>query len=169
MKRESWWARLFGREGGAGRAQRPAADEQVPQVPVGAHEDPGAEADSDEETVERRAAARFEVPLGQHDIVRFTMRGKTHESAIEDLSSGGIGFRLPHGEVALAPGSTIPHATIEHNGRRFVVDLHVRSARRVKSFLGGQQLHVGCCFGPLDEAGQSGLEAMLRDLLRGQA
>lgn len=167
MKRESWWVKLLGHDGydrgaeGARQAQRPDGDEQALV---------DADADADVETVERRAAVRLEAPLGQHDIVRFSLHGKPHESAIDDLSPGGVSFRLPRGEVALvAPGSTIVQATIERGGRRLVADLHVRSTRRVKSFLGGQCLHVGCRFGPLDEARRAELEAMLQDLQRGRA
>ena len=113
----------------------------------------------------RRATVRVDAPLGQQDTVRFSARGKPYEAPIHDLSLGGVSFWLPRGEFALlTPGMRLAHATVQRGEHSFVADLEVRGTRKVKSFLGGEQLHVGCRFAPLGDAALAALEAALAEL-----
>lgn len=153
-KKASWWSRLLGDDEDESppprEAATPAASESEP---------PSTPAEN------RRATVRVEAPLGQQDTVRFSVRGKPYDAPIHDLSLGGVSFWLPRGEFALlTPGMKLAHATVERGEHRFVADLEVRGTRKVKSFLGGEQLHVGCQFGRLDDDAQAALEAVLAEL-----
>ncbi|WP_332672537.1 PilZ domain-containing protein [Aromatoleum sp.] len=151
-KKASWWSRLLGDD----------EDENAPSRPAPAP----AESDAPRAPPEnRRATVRVDAPLGQQDTVRFSARGKPYEAPIHDLSLGGVSFWLPRGEFALlTPGMTLAHATVERGEHSFVADLEVRGTRRVKSFLGGEQLHVGCQFAPLGDDELATLEAVLAEL-----
>ncbi|MDT3671879.1 MAG: PilZ domain-containing protein [Aromatoleum sp.] len=153
-KKASWWSRLLG-------------DDEDECVPQRAAATPVASAPESSPTPaeNRRATVRVEAPLGQQDTVRFSVRGKPYDAPIHDLSLGGVSFWLPRGEFALlTPGMKLAQATVERGEHRFVADLEVRGTRKVKSFLGGEQLHVGCRFEPLDVDAKAALEAVLAEL-----
>lgn len=154
----SWWSKLLGDDEDESAPPRAAATRPAPE--------PGS---SRAPAENRRAAVRLEAPLGQQDAVRFSVRGKPYDAPIHDLSLGGVSFWLPRGEFALlTPGMKLAHATVERCERCFVADLEVRGTRKVKTFLGGEQLQVGCQFGRLDDGARTTLEAVLAELAGGR-
>lgn len=155
-EKKGWLTRLFGSEDDE---QAEKGEKAAAAAPAPAPEQAPRPVDN------RRATVRVEAPLGQQDIVRFSVRGKVYESPIHDLSLGGVSFWLPRGEFALLnPGMKLARSTVQRCERSFLADLEVRGTRKVKSFLGGEQLHVGCQFAGLDAQARATLEQVLNEL-----
>ena len=98
--------------------------------------------------MERRSSERVETPLGANLMAALEIHGNPHEWSIYDFSLGGIGVRCSKIEAkGLLKGRKLPEVRLELDEENFiVVDLEVRFTRYFRSFLLGEQIHIGCMF-----------------------
>ncbi|MGW8391689.1 flagellar regulator YcgR PilZN domain-containing protein [Pseudoduganella sp. HUAS MS19] len=96
----------------------------------------------------RRASERMETPLGANFMASFVLNGHAYELPIYDLSLGGIGLRCSKVEAkGLLKGRKIPDVLLElGEDIEIATELEVRFTRGFRSFLLGEQLHIGCMF-----------------------
>ena len=96
----------------------------------------------------RRAHERVEAPLGANFSATFVLNGIPHEVAVYDLSLGGIGLRGAKTDVkGLLKGRKLLEVQLElGEDNVYVADLEVRFTCAYRSFLMGEQVHVGCKF-----------------------
>ncbi|MCU6499577.1 flagellar brake protein [Rugamonas sp. A1-17] len=111
----------------------------------------------------RRASERVETPLAVTFSASFELNGKFYELPIYDFSLGGIGLRCTKNAVkGLLKGRKLLNVQLELESESVIVpEMEVRVTRSYKSFLLGEQLHIGCMFvNPTPEA-----EADIKTLL----
>lgn len=98
--------------------------------------------------LDRRASERVETPLGANFMASFVLNGHTYELPIYDFSLGGIGLRCSKIEAkGLLKGRKIPDVVLELGPDiEIPTELEVRFTRGFRSFLLGEQLHIGCKF-----------------------
>lgn len=98
--------------------------------------------------LDRRASERVETPLGANFMASFVLNGHTYELPIYDLSLGGIGLRCSKIEAkGLLKGRKIPEVVLQlGEDIEIATELEVRFTRGFRSFLLGEQLHIGCMF-----------------------
>jgi len=96
----------------------------------------------------RRASERVETPLGANFMASFELNGHHYELPIYDFSLGGIGLRCSKIEAkGLLKGRKIPEVVLELGPDiEIPTELEVRFTRGFRSFLLGEQLHIGCKF-----------------------
>jgi len=96
----------------------------------------------------RRASERVETPLGANFMATFELNGHRYELPIYDFSLGGIGLRCSKIEAkGLLKGRKIPEVILELGPDiEIATELEVRFTRGFRSFLLGEQLHIGCKF-----------------------
>ncbi|CAN7248618.1 PilZ domain-containing protein [Pseudoduganella sp. LjRoot289] len=100
------------------------------------------------DVLNRRASARLETPLGANFMASFVMSGNPYELALYDFSLGGVGMRCAKRDAkGLLRGRKLQDVRLELGPETVIVtDLEVRLTRAYRSFLLGEQLHVGCKF-----------------------
>ncbi|NRR32146.1 flagellar brake protein [Oxalobacteraceae bacterium] len=98
--------------------------------------------------LDRRATERVEMPLGASFNALLEIHGNPHEWSIYDLSLGGIGLRCSKIEAkGLLKGRHLLDVQLELEEETvIVVELEVRYTRAFRSFLMGEQMHIGCQF-----------------------
>jgi flagellar brake protein len=98
--------------------------------------------------LDRRASERVETPLGANFMASFVLNSHTYELPIYDLSLGGIGLRCSKLEAkGLLKGRKIPEVVLQlGEDIEIATELEVRFTRGFRSFLLGEQLHIGCMF-----------------------
>ena len=98
--------------------------------------------------LDRRASERVETPLGTTFLASYPMNGNTYELPIYDLSLGGMGLRCSKAEAkGLLKGRKLKDVELELGEETVLVaELEVRVTRGYRSFLLGEQLHIGCMF-----------------------
>jgi c-di-GMP-binding flagellar brake protein YcgR len=96
----------------------------------------------------RRASARLETPLGVNFTASFVLNGNPYELPLYDFSLGGVGLRCARNEAkGLFKGRKLEDVRLELGPETVVVaDLEIRLSRAYRSFLLGEQLHIGCKF-----------------------
>jgi hypothetical protein len=111
----------------------------------------------------RRSSERVETPLGANFMASFELNGTTYELPIYDFSLGGIGLRCAKHEVkGLLKGRKLREVRLELESETVVVtELEVRVTRPYRSFLLGEQLHVGCMFINMTPEGESEMKSLL--------
>ena len=104
----------------------------------------------------RRAHERMETPLGASFTASFiSSDGHPHEWPIYDLSLGGMGLHCTKPEAkGLIKGKKVHDVLLELGDESVeIAELEVRFTRAFRSFLLGEQLHLGCMFvNPAPEA-----------------
>jgi hypothetical protein len=122
--------------------------------------------------IERRGAPRRGLPLGPSLWAEFMLMGRPRSFQLEDVSMGGIGMRGPVDQArGIYVSMTLSPVQLQLGGRVLVANVQVRSCRSFRSFLLGEQVHIGCCFTGLDaqaEAQLLQLIAQLADARRGR-
>lgn len=100
------------------------------------------------DVLNRRASERLETPLGANFTASFVVNGAPYELPLYDLSLGGVGLRCAkHAARGLIKGRKLLDVRLELGPQTVIVaDLEVRLTRSYRSFLLGEQLHVGCKF-----------------------
>lgn len=100
------------------------------------------------QVLNRRAHERAEPPLGANFSATFVLNGNPHEVAVYDLSLGGIGLRGAKSDVkGLLKGRKLLEVQLEFGEDNvYTTDLEVRFTCAYRSFLMGEQVHVGCKF-----------------------
>jgi flagellar brake protein len=113
----------------------------------------------------RRTSERVETPLGASFTATFELNGVTRQDlAIYDFSLGGIGLHCSKIEAkGLLKGRKLQGVQLELGpDSAIVADLEVRYTRPFRSFLMGEQLHVGCKFVNLTPEAESELKRLLQ-------
>lgn len=100
------------------------------------------------EVLNRRASERVETPLGANFMASFVVNGTPYELPLYDFSLGGVGLRCAKKDArGLIKGRKLVDVRLELGDDAVIVtDLEVRLTRSYRSFLLGEQLHVGCKF-----------------------
>jgi c-di-GMP-binding flagellar brake protein YcgR len=98
--------------------------------------------------LDRRASERVETPLGANFMASMEILGHPREWSIYDFSLGGISMRCSKIEAkGLLKGRKLLEVYLELEEETIaVVDLEVRFTRAFRSFLLGEQIHIGCMF-----------------------
>ena len=98
------------------------------------------------EVLNRRASERVETPLGANFTASFVVNGAPYELQLYDFSLGGVGLRCAKRDAkGLIKGRKLVDVRLELGPETVIVtDLEVRLTRSYRSFLLGEQLHVGC-------------------------
>ncbi|WP_377156794.1 hypothetical protein ACFJIX_30855 [Roseateles sp. UC29_93] len=135
-----------------------------------------AEADTDAEAVsedvdgdgdERRSTPRRDVPLGPAVRVEFVLLGRARSLSVDDVSLGGLGLRgtVEEGR-GLFLGQKVSQARVMVGDQLVLVtDLEVRIRRSFRSFLAGEQVHIGCRFVGLNPLAEAELQRLLSQLI----
>lgn len=120
---------------------------------------------------ERRGTPRRDVPLGPVVRAEFPLLGRWRSLHVDDVSLGGLGLRgsIEEGR-GLFLGQRIAQARVLVGDHVvLVVDLEVRIRRSFRSFLAGEQVHIGCRFVGLDARGEAQLHQLLGELAAARA
>lgn len=101
--------------------------------------------------LDRRSSERVETPLGTNFTATLELHGAPHEWSIYDFSLGGIGLHCTKSEAkGLIKGRKLPDVRLllEEKEKETVIvtELEVRFTRAFRSFLAGEQIHIGCMF-----------------------
>ena len=100
------------------------------------------------EVLNRRSSERLETPLGANFMASFVLNGAPYELPLYDFSLGGVGLRCSKNDAkGLFKGRKLPEVRLDLGADTVIVaDLEVRLSRSYRSFLLGEQLHLGCKF-----------------------
>ncbi|MFX1677607.1 PilZ domain-containing protein [Mitsuaria sp. CC2] len=116
---------------------------------------------------ERRTTPRRDVPLGPAVRVEFMLLGRARSLNVDDVSLGGLGLRgsVEEGR-GLFLGQKVPQARVMVGDQLVLVaDLEVRIRRSFRSFLAGEQVHIGCRFLGLNPLAEAELQRLLAQLI----
>lgn len=98
----------------------------------------------------RRAFERHETPVGANFLASFELNNgaSAYEIAIYDFSLGGLGLRCSRLEAkGLLRGRKLRDVVLDMGPETITVaEMEVRITRAFRSFLLGEQLHIGCRF-----------------------
>jgi c-di-GMP-binding flagellar brake protein YcgR len=113
--------------------------------------------------LDRRSSERVETPLGANFMASLEIHGNPHEWSIYDFSLGGIGLRCSKIEAkGLLKGRKLPDVHLELEEETIIVaELEVRFTRAFRSFLLGEQIHIGCMFVNLTPEAESEIKKLL--------
>ncbi|AKJ27447.1 flagellar brake protein [Caldimonas brevitalea] len=116
--------------------------------------------------LQRREFHRLDAPLGRPYVAEFTLHGQHYALNVYDLSLGGVGLRAaPHEAVGLSVGRRLSKVRLElGHGELLVVDLDIRLRRAFRSYLLGEQFHIGCRFVDLATTTQADLKRITGQL-----
>jgi c-di-GMP-binding flagellar brake protein YcgR len=116
----------------------------------------------------RRAAQRLETPVGVNYTATFKILGTSYELPLYDFSVHGVGMRAtPEQALRLRIGKTLEGVRLELGPALVMVaDLDVRLLRPFRTFLLGEQVHVGCSFVNVSMQMKQGLEKLVADRRR---
>lgn len=114
----------------------------------------------------RRSSERLESPLGANFLASFVANGTPHEMAIYDFGLGGIGLRCSKYEAkGLLRGRKLTDVRLEFGPDLVIAtELEIRGTRAYRSFLLGEQLHIGCKFLNLEPDAESKLQALMAQI-----
>lgn len=116
----------------------------------------------------RRAFERVETPVGAVFDASFVMNGTTpYELSIFDLSQCGLGLRGAKIEMkGLLRGRKVRDVVLNLGEETVLVtEMEVRVTRSVRSFLLGEQLHLGCKFTMIEAEEENKLKAIIDEIL----
>ncbi|HEY1394799.1 PilZ domain-containing protein [Roseateles sp.] len=128
---------------------------------------PATEDTEDADGDERRTTPRRDVPLGPAVRVEFMLLGRARSLNVDDVSLGGLGLRgsVEEGR-GLFLGQKVPQARVMVGDQLVLVaDLEVRIRRSFRSFLAGEQVHIGCRFLGLNPLAEAELQRLLAQLI----
>ena len=116
--------------------------------------------------LDRRASERVEAPLGASFMATVVLNGAPHELSIYDLSEGGLGLRCSKLEAkGMLKGRKLLEVELELGEENVVpVQLEVRFTRGIRSFLLGEQTHIGCMFINQTPEAQAEIKAVLAQI-----
>jgi flagellar brake protein len=114
----------------------------------------------------RRSTERVETPLGVNFNASFELNGAPHELSIYDFSLGGIGLRCTKLDAkGLIKGRKLPDVRLELGEDTVVVsEVEIRFTRAFRSFLLGEQIHLGCMFNHLTPEAEIGIKRLLEQI-----
>jgi c-di-GMP-binding flagellar brake protein YcgR len=113
--------------------------------------------------LDRRSSERVETPLGANFMASLEIHGTPHEWSIYDFSLGGIGLRCSKIEAkGLLKGRKLLDVQLELDEETVIVtELEVRFTRAFRSFLLGEQIHIGCMFVNMTPEVESEIKSLL--------
>jgi c-di-GMP-binding flagellar brake protein YcgR len=116
--------------------------------------------------LDRRSSERVETPLGANLMAAMEILGTPHEWSIYDVSLGGIGLRCSKIEAkGLLKGRKLPDVRLELEEETLLVtELEVRFTRAFRSFLLGEQIHIGCKFSNLTPETESQIRSLMDEM-----
>jgi flagellar brake protein len=95
----------------------------------------------------RRSEKRYETPVGGNYLATFIMLGQKRSLQLYDFSVHGVAMRAePRYTMGLRVGKKLDAVRLDFVDESIVVDLEVRSVRRFRTFLLGEQVQIGCHF-----------------------
>lgn len=116
----------------------------------------------------RRAFERVETPVGSVFEASFAINDtNAYELTIFDLSVGGLGLRGSKAEMkGLLRGRKVRDVVLDLGEESVTVaEMEVRVTRTVRSFLLGEQLHLGCKFNAIAPEEEAKLKAIVDEIL----
>ncbi|WP_229506903.1 flagellar brake protein [Pseudoduganella rivuli] len=122
------------------------------------------------EVLNRRESTRQETPVGVTFMASFVMNGNPYELPLHDFSVGGIGLRCAKNEAkGLFKGRKLQDVRLDLGPETIIVtEMEIRLTRPYRSFLLGEQLHIGCKFINLDPEMQSRIASLLENMNNAQ-
>ena len=117
----------------------------------------------------RRATERLETPLGITCMASFSMSETvSHELPIYDISLGGVGLHCTKSTAkGLIKGRKLHEVEMEMGDEIIVVtEMEIRYTRPFRSFLLGEQLHLGCMFTKLTAEAESQIKSVLGQIVK---
>lgn len=122
---------------------------------------------------DRRSTPRRDSPLVPALRAEFTLLGRPRSFNIDDASLGGLGLRgaVDEGRGIFIGQRLLRVQLVLGTHEALVADLEVRSRRNFRSFLVGEQVHIGCRFTGLGAEAEAALRQLLDRLaeIRGAA
>jgi c-di-GMP-binding flagellar brake protein YcgR len=95
----------------------------------------------------RRSEKRFETPVGGNYLATFVMLGQKRSLQLYDFSKHGVAMRAePRHTMGLRIGKKLEAVRLDIGDEFVVVDMMIRSVRRFRTFLLGEQVQIGCQF-----------------------
>lgn len=118
----------------------------------------------------RRSSERLETPLGANFMATFVMNGNPYELPLYDFSVGGVGLRCAKSDAkGLIRGRKLVDVRLDLGPDTVIVaELEIRLTRSYRSFLLGEQLHIGCKFINLPPELESKITSLLDNMNNGQ-
>lgn len=122
------------------------------------------------DVLNRRETERQETPLGAIFTAMFVMNGNPYELPLHDLSRGGVGLRCAKGEAkGLIRGRKLQDVRLDLGSETVIVpEMEIRLTRSYRSFLLGEQMHIGCKFLNLSPESESIIAGLLATMNSGQ-
>lgn len=116
--------------------------------------------------LDRRASERVETPLGINFLASYEVNGHFHELPIYDISQGGLSLRCTKAEAkGLLKGRKLQDVQLDIGTENTVViQLEIRFTRAIRSFLLGEQLHIGCMFINMTPETESEIKSLLEHI-----
>lgn len=122
---------------------------------------------------ERRSTPRRDSPLVPALHAEFRLLGRPRSFSIDDVSLGGLGLRgaVNDGRGIFIGQKLARVQLVLGTHEALTADLEVRSRRNFRSFLVGEQVHIGCRFTGLGPEAEAQLKQLLDRLaeVRGAA
>lgn len=118
----------------------------------------------------RRASERVETPLGVTFMASFEVNGRMYELPIYDFALGGMGLRCTKSATkGLLKGRKVVEVRLEletesESESVVVAEMEIRVTRAVRSFLLGEQLHVGCMFTQVSPEAEADIKTLLKHI-----
>jgi flagellar brake protein len=111
----------------------------------------------------RRSSERMETPLGANFTATFVMNGNPYEMDIYDFSLGGVGLHCgKHQAKGMLKGRKLREVQLIFGSETVdITELEIRYTRAFRSFLLGEQLHLGCMFVNLTQEEASKIKSVL--------
>ncbi|WP_342116936.1 flagellar brake protein [Pseudoduganella sp. OTU4001] len=111
----------------------------------------------------RRTTERLETPLGANYLASFVVNGIPYEIPVYDYSLGGIGLRCSkYLSKGLIRGRKLVDVRLDFGPETVIsAELEIRSTRSCRSFLLGEQIHLGCKFVNLQPEAESKIKALM--------
>jgi len=111
----------------------------------------------------RRSSERAETPLGANFMAAFTVNETFYEFPISDFSLGGIGLHCSKSRAkGLLRGRKLQDVRLNMGTETVKVgELEIRCTRPFRSFLLGEQLHIGCMFTDMASEAQEQIKRVL--------
>lgn len=98
--------------------------------------------------LDRRSSERVETPLGTSFTAALELHGIEQEWSIYDFSLGGVGLHCSKSQAkGLLKGRKLVDVQLVLDEETVIVaELEIRYTRAFRSFLAGEQIHLGCMF-----------------------
>jgi c-di-GMP-binding flagellar brake protein YcgR len=110
----------------------------------------------------RRSEKRYESPVGGNYTATFIMLGQKRSLQLYDFSMHGVAMRAePRHTMGLRVGKKLDAVRLDIGDEFIVVDMMVRSVRRFRTFLLGEQVQIGCQFSNMSAQTEQKINAII--------